>query len=159
MMFVKNYAKSAVRLIRTRRIDCSTVRSTSQSSYFERKQNQELNRRDEPKDDDRERLDQLFKSKQFSRSSKHYDTHQPLNAFQTILLAVGSSFGALVDPYRDGNYISKLLFKLTTHTSFHTLIFVLSLHPLTLNQQFIVRLHHHESKNRSGCHIVGNVRR
>lgn len=63
-------------------------------TYFERKLT-ESNRNEDTKDT----IDELLKSNKFN---KLYDTHQRLNNVQKLILAVGSSIGALVDPYRDG---------------------------------------------------------
>lgn len=67
-------------------------------TYLERK----MNRQNLTEHQEENETDRLLKAHQFR---KLYDTHQQLNTFQTFLLAVGSSIGALVDPYRDGSYL------------------------------------------------------
>ena len=82
-------------------------------TYLERKLNrQNLN---EQHNEEENATDRLLKAHQYR---KLYDTHQQLNTFQTILLAAGSSVGALLDPYRDGSYLCNHLTCLTSLFSF-----------------------------------------
>lgn len=100
----------------TRRLyNNNSINLIRQLTYYERKLANEL------KKDNDELTDELLKSSKLtdellksSPTTKLYETHQQLNNIQTILLAIGSSIGALIDPYRDGkNIIFNFLIYLT----------------------------------------------